>query len=524
MSVPEHLKCDIIIAVWNLKEMTSQCIESIIAYTEFPYRLIIVDDASDSATKEYLEGLSHDTRIAEYFLIRNQTNLGATKSFNRGMQASTAGYVLLLNNDTVVTPGWLSEMIEVARKDSRIGIVNPASNNLGQHVPAGKDLIEYAKKRRKKHKGESIEMATAVGFCYLMKRQVLDSVGFWNEQYGLGYFEETEHCIRAHKAGFRIVMAKASYVYHYEKSSFKLISEYEKLFEANQAKFEEVFGRSSRLLYILTRDDRMFLASLRAKIREKANERAWVHVFRFPAGGDPGFGEHTNIKVFSFFSFAARWVWLARILKKKKKYDEICVDNQKYFSFFRRFAFLHRASVRFIDESCRSKVDVVDVGCGGAKLAGALGVDASPGPGVDVVADLDRYPWPFPDNSFDILNCNNVVEHIDNVVKTMEELHRIGKNGAVIIIDTCHFAHPNSYRDPTHKWHFTFGTFDYFTGDIEYPRYSECTFRMLKKEFRFKKKHCRGRLYAFFSPRRYEKYYCHSCPPDGLHFELEIVK
>ncbi|MBN2483563.1 MAG: glycosyltransferase [Candidatus Omnitrophica bacterium] len=517
------MKCDIVIAVWNLKEITQQCIESIIKNTEAPYRLILVDDASQEPARQYLESLREDKRIGEYLLIRNETNLGATKSFNRGMQASSAEYVVLLNNDTLVTAGWLTEMIAVAESAVDIGIVNPASNNLGQHPPKGIPLDEYAASRRKKFHGEYIEMATAVGFCYLMKRRLLDKIGLWNEQYGLGYFEETEHCIRARQNGYRIVMAKGAYVYHYEKSSFKLIFDYEKLFEANQKKFREIFGKSPRLLYIFSRHDRRFFYSLRDTVRRRANDRGWVHVFKKYSVGDPGFGEHTNIKVCSLFgwAFGVRCLW--GIVKKKKRYDEIYVDDEKLCRFLRTFSFVHRGKVEWI-RPAPCEVKILDVGCGGAKLPGALGIDMQAQPGVDIVCDLNSYPWPLNDNSFDILNCNNVMEHVDNVLKTMEELHRIGKNGAVILIDTCHFSHPNSYRDPTHKWHFTSGTFDYFTGDIEYPRYSDCKFKMLKKELRFKKKYCRGRFWSFFSVRRYEKYYCHRCPADGLYFELEIVK
>ena len=172
----------------------------------------------------------------------------------------------------------------------------------------------------------------------------------------------------------------------------------------------------------------------------------------------------------------------------------------------------------------RPGLKILDVGCGGAKHPGAIGIDMREQEGVDIVHDLNKPPWPFEKDTFDLIYCISVIEHLDNVVKTMEELHRIGKNGAVIVIDTSHFAHPNSYRDPTHKWHFTLGTFDYFTGEVAYPKYSKLKFKMLKKEFRFRKKYCLGKLYAFFSTVRYEKYYCHKSPPHSIYFEIEIVK
>lgn len=167
---------------------------------------------------------------------------------------------------------------------------------------------------------------------------------------------------------------------------------------------------------------------------------------------------------------------------------------------------------------------ILDVGCGSAKQEGAVGIDYKPFPGVEIVHNLNRYPWPVEDNLFDVILCRDIVEHLDDVVLLMEEMHRIAKPGGRIKIWTPHFAHFNSYRDPTHKHHFSYGTFDYFTGDVDYPIYSQKKFKMITKQFIFRKKVCLGKLLVTFSPRRYEKYYCHYDPPHGLYFELEVIK
>ena len=167
---------------------------------------------------------------------------------------------------------------------------------------------------------------------------------------------------------------------------------------------------------------------------------------------------------------------------------------------------------------------ILDVGCGAAKKEGATGIDVSSYPCVDIVYDLNKYPWPIPDSSFDIALCKDVVEHLDNTIGMMEELHRVLKPGGKIIIYTPHFSNPNSFRDPTHKHHFSYGTFDYFTGDISYPVYSKKKFKMLKKEFIFRKPYALGKWLAKLSTIRYEKYYCHRSPPHGLYFEIEVIK
>lgn len=167
---------------------------------------------------------------------------------------------------------------------------------------------------------------------------------------------------------------------------------------------------------------------------------------------------------------------------------------------------------------------VLDVGCGRAKEPGAVGIDIAAHEQVDIVCDLDKFPWPLRDNCFDVILCKDVIEHVDNVVKTMEEIHRTAKANARVIIDTPHFANPNSFRDPTHKWHFSYDTFDYFSKDFVYPIYSDKKFNIIKKEFIFRRKFGMGSLLSKLSARRYEKYHSHRYPPYKLHFVLEISK
>lgn len=285
-----------------------------------------------------------------------------------------------------------------------------------------------------------------------------------------------------------------------------------------------VTGEGKKILYILTKDNRLLFYSLRKETQTLVNNGASITIFKKSTLGELGLIKHSNIKIFSFWPIFFKWQTMWKILVSGKAFDKIYLDDKNFFDSLMRIKNLHRKDISFISPDPGMKLKTLDVGCGGAKSQGAIGIDQKKQEGVDVVCNLNHYPWPFKSDTFDFLYCISVIEHLDNVVKTMEELHRIGKNGSVIVIDTSHFAHPNSYRDPTHKWHFTLGTFDYFTGEVLYPRYSKLKFKMLKKELRFRKKYCTGRLYAFFSTRRYEKYYCHKCPPHSIYFEMEIVK
>lgn len=167
---------------------------------------------------------------------------------------------------------------------------------------------------------------------------------------------------------------------------------------------------------------------------------------------------------------------------------------------------------------------ILDIGCGGSKLPGAIGIDRMKQPGVDVVHDLNRTPWPFADNTFDVIVCQDTIQILDSILDTMNEIHRIAKPGAVVKIRTPHYSHPNSWKDPLHKWHLAFDSFDYFLEDFGYPKYTDRTYHMIKKEFIFNRKLGIGNLLARLSPRRYEKYYAHRYPPYNMYFELQTVK
>ncbi len=170
-------------------------------------------------------------------------------------------------------------------------------------------------------------------------------------------------------------------------------------------------------------------------------------------------------------------------------------------------------------------MEILDVGCGDARDQRATsGIDIRPFKKVDIVHDLERFPWPIESNRFDRVILRDAIEHFEDVVRTMEELHRICKPGGRIEIWTPHFAHPNSFHDPTHKHHFTLATFDYFTGDRTYPRYVNCRFGMIERKLLFDKHELCGKLIARLSERYYEKHYSHRFPPRGLYFELEVLK
>ena len=122
-------------------------------------------------------------------------------------------------------------------------------------------------------------------------------------------------------------------------------------------------------------------------------------------------------------------------------------------------------------------VRILDVGCGINKLAGAIGIDRNPGTRADVLCDLDHIPYPFKDSSFDRLQAVHVIEHVADVIKMMEEFHRLLRPGGEALIITPHYTDFSSFCDPTHKWHLNSYSLRYFGPDnAGYGYYSAARF------------------------------------------------
>jgi SAM-dependent methyltransferase len=121
---------------------------------------------------------------------------------------------------------------------------------------------------------------------------------------------------------------------------------------------------------------------------------------------------------------------------------------------------------------------VLDVGCGIHKQPGSIGIDRNPASCADVLADLDRFPYPFADNSFDRLTAIHVIEHLTDVIGAMEEFHRLVRPGGTVRLETPHYTDFSSFCDPTHKSHLNSFSFRYFGenhGGFGY--YSKARFR-----------------------------------------------
>ncbi len=172
-------------------------------------------------------------------------------------------------------------------------------------------------------------------------------------------------------------------------------------------------------------------------------------------------------------------------------------------------------------------MEILDIGCGNRKIPGAVGLDRNLKSQADVIHDLDVFPYPFEDDHFDRIYGIDVLEHVGDVIRTMEEIHRIGRPGAQVFIRVPHFTSTQAYGDPTHKHFFNTESLDYFCGGFpEYEFYTQARFKKIKVRINFWKIH-RIDGVSFLAnrfPIYYEKLFAFMFPAMNIEFQLEIVK
>ena len=164
---------------------------------------------------------------------------------------------------------------------------------------------------------------------------------------------------------------------------------------------------------------------------------------------------------------------------------------------------------------------ILDLGCGMAKVNGAVGVDIVVLPGVDVIADLRKFPYPFADNSFDEVYMLDVIEHLPDTIRVMEEVYRIVRPNARVLIRVVNWNHRYTAMDPTHARAFTENTFDFFGKRVSRSYYTHARFSVERVDYIFDRRVQRWvhnrRLMKFLSD-----YLCNVL--QGLNFELRVLK
>lgn len=168
--------------------------------------------------------------------------------------------------------------------------------------------------------------------------------------------------------------------------------------------------------------------------------------------------------------------------------------------------------------------DVLNIGCGPKKLAGAVNVDIRPWTQPDVLHDLDVRPWPFEDGTFREVIIHDVLEHLKDPVATIVEVHRVCQPGAVVRVTVPHFSSANAFSDPTHRGFFSTASFDFLAGVRGGLLPPSVRFRVRTRRIIFYPS-LSGRLWgrlANHAPEAYERRWAWMFPAWFLYAELEV--
>lgn len=223
--INETVLVSIIALTYNQLDYTKSFIESVKNNTETSYELILIDNASNQETVDYLKSIPlKDNRIKISF---NHDNLGFPKGVNQAIKISSGKYLLIANNDIVVTKSWLENLVKIAESDNNIGIIAPISNCVSgvqldsnakyKTIP---QMHKYAAKISNENAGQTFEFPRVAFLCTLIKKEVIDKIGGLDERFSPGNFEDDDFCLRAQMAGYKTVIAKDVFIHHYGSKSF----------------------------------------------------------------------------------------------------------------------------------------------------------------------------------------------------------------------------------------------------------------------------------------------------------------
>lgn len=244
-------KISIIVLTFNNLNINKLCINSILEKTAYPnYELIVVDNNSSDGTREYLMELSKEN--SNIIVILNEENIGFAAGNNVGIKEADGDYIVLLNNDTIVTRGWLTALSKHMENDNKIGMCGPVTNSIGNEAEievnyhSMRELERFSYDYTSSHLNVVYKEINVLAlFCTMIKKQVLTDCGYLDEHYGVGMFEDDDYAEAVKEKGYIITVAEDAFIHHFGSASFNKLEDeaYQKIFNANKARFEEKWGK-----------------------------------------------------------------------------------------------------------------------------------------------------------------------------------------------------------------------------------------------------------------------------------------
>lgn len=333
---PRRVTVSIIIPTFNNLDLTRQCLESIRGHTDpGAYEVIVVDNGSTDGTPAYLREEEAACRLTA---ILNRENLGFAKASNQGAAAAAGEFLLFLNNDTIVTDGWLQGMCRCARADERIAAVGAKllyPDDTVQHAGAvfnrNKNIYHIYRHLHKDHPAVNQERDFQVltAACLLVKKEAFETLGPFDEQFKNG-FEDVDLCLKLREGGYRLVYTPGAMVYHlesqtkgrfdYERQNARLLSG--RWGEAISADDESYYNQDGITSRTLVDPD----GNIRIIMQDQNDNGFWHEARRLAAAGRDQEAAQTYFLALRFNPFDTRLPViadeLAGILEKFGKFEE----------------------------------------------------------------------------------------------------------------------------------------------------------------------------------------------------------
>jgi GT2 family glycosyltransferase len=244
-------RASIVIVTHNNLPFTKLCLASIAEHTgRRDYEVIIVDNASTDGTRAFLEQLV--TLGAPIRRVLNAQNESFARANNQGLGEARGDVLVLLNNDTIVTPGWLDRLIAHAENDD-VGLIGPVTNRIGNEAEVETsyrtlgEMLNFAERLTNERSAETFDIPTLCMFCLAMRRDVWERLGPIDERFEVGMLEDDDYSARARQAGLRLACAEDVFIHHFGQASFGNLwatGEYQSLLDQNCQRFIEKWGHA----------------------------------------------------------------------------------------------------------------------------------------------------------------------------------------------------------------------------------------------------------------------------------------
>lgn len=242
----------IIIPSYNQADYLKLCIESIISHTNLPYEIIVVDNASTDHTAAYLHSMAGRIR---YKIM--EENRGFAGAVNAGLMMAKGMKLLLLNNDTLVTDHWLHNLLACLESDPRIGLVGPVTNFISgeQRVDVPytdvKDMPAFAASNNVSDPSRWQRVDRLTGFCLLMRRELWERTGYFDEGYKIGNYEDDDYNVRVRLQGYSLVIARDVFIHHFGSVSMKALGEqrFHEVNDRNEHYYMEKWANPGHLIH-----------------------------------------------------------------------------------------------------------------------------------------------------------------------------------------------------------------------------------------------------------------------------------